>query len=1003
MQNHKIGGFEVETGSDISNDSSIFSVFSSVPSTTLSSVHSGKKAEQVLQAAAEHLAYLLCQDSALSSLYSQAVQTVDRSLFFRKHEQLLKKFMRELRLQTEDKMVIQALRLLRSRPQREQVTTYVYKIFQPDTINTNQKDLLNFLYHQKEDREYRLSLMFEQDQESRRVEAEENEDHGSALDEDEDEETEDESDVEPDSDQKLHAVVDSITNGPPFEAFKSNIYYLVNPPMTIEDAIRSKNTKALKRLLRTQFDLLATGEFSWLRELNEMGLNHDEMADLLFQQITDSPWIYFEPNSINIVEIKVGHHLHGCVHQLSFLDAPKPRSTVSHQDSFYSGDWSEVIRMVQELCGLGGIAPNTRCLEEWNGSVTFEEDNSTAYVSYAHQKELEIFPRVANALRQFCAAIGLAQSAGLCCDSFTILRCSGTHPSNTSSLIEVCRVEFQLAVLMLDELEQLVSVKGTPNFKKTRALEVLDIFLDGTSSLPSPDTINGALHSYSLAVQILCLGFLSYSQAHVGPLRPFFLDTVITKVRLLGTQTSPVPYGYVEASLKSLTCFGDMVEGPVLAFVMAAPKSSLPSPMDLRSRFDLLTSAQDLVDTWGPGQFVVPGGKKRPSAIRIGGGFVYQCTPEQDNDKFHWSRTATPDLFCNGEFDLRRKIVIGAIATLVSVNDTCTLDETSCRASLSRYLKPLGTSPPGWELNELQVGGQAGNYALIQANASYNRYPGQTLKKKRLDMNDEELIPFLDELWGVQVSLCTAIARRVFLRDMIADLLPVFASRLTSGEDNTIWENLKSCHSIIENFRSGGVLKWIRELPRPAHNLVLRLVREILSILQDTGLDRSGKALMVAWPYINDSSHGCRVVCEEGSSWARALTDSHDNATFAYISAVCLETEEIKCSSASWQWKNTIPLLETAVMVEMACPSGLEETLQNRRIYSFRELQNPLLVEVQGPSASGTIMLVEKKSIIPGKIWKRCYERMRAHKVLRERRAANDRAELVAVLSIRPV
>ena len=39
------------------------------------------------------------------------------------------------------------------------------------------------------------------------------------------------------------------------------------------------------------------------------------------------------------------------------------------------------------------------------------------------------------------------------------------------------------------------------------------------------------------------------------------------------------------------------------------------------------------------------------------------------------------------------------------------------------------------------------------------------------------------------------------------------------------------------------------------------------------------------------------------------MADSEDCATFAYISVRCLETEKINV-----EWRNTIPLLETAVM-----------------------------------------------------------------------------------------
>lgn len=96
------------------------------------------------------------------------------------------------------------------------------------------------------------------------------------------------------------------------------------------------------------------------------------------------------------------------------------------------------------------------------------------------------------------------------------------------------QIEFRLAISMLDDLEQLNFMKDTPNLKETQAWEVLGILFEGTSSLNPPNTVTEALQLYSLAAQILCLGFQSYSQAHVDSLEPFFLDTSVSKVRLLG-------------------------------------------------------------------------------------------------------------------------------------------------------------------------------------------------------------------------------------------------------------------------------------------------------------------------------------------------------------------------------------------------------------------------------------------------------------------------------------
>ncbi|CAG7554294.1 unnamed protein product [Fusarium equiseti] len=264
------GDLSTDTGSGFSNDSLVFSIFPSVPSTTPSSLPGSENAHNALQAAAKYLAYLLSEDLFLRPLYFQALQSMDKDRFFRNHDRLLKKFMIELRSKAEDDMLIQAVRVLRNQRQRERITTQIYRTFQPDTANTNRKVMRDFL-DQKEDRKYRLKLFFKQQGHERgtagrnnvpgagdvKVEEEdENDDEG--------EETKDESDDASNASQIPDLVVDFITNSSPFKAFKSNVHYFVNPPTTIKEAIGSNSIKALTQLLRTRFDLLATGEYSWL-------------------------------------------------------------------------------------------------------------------------------------------------------------------------------------------------------------------------------------------------------------------------------------------------------------------------------------------------------------------------------------------------------------------------------------------------------------------------------------------------------------------------------------------------------------------------------------------------------------------------------------------------------------------------------------------------------------------------------------------------------------------
>ena len=126
-------------------------------------------------------------------------------------------------------------------------------------------------------------------------------------------------------------------------------------------------------------------------------------------------------------------------------------------------------------------------------------------------------------------------------------------------------------------------------------------------------------------------------------------------------------------------------------------------------------------------------------------------------------------------FDPRTKIIIGA---LVTVNEKCSIDERKCWLDSCSALEPLGTFAARWELNERQGGIQAGQYVVGQFNQTWCKIQGKTLKQFQLEQEDDLLLPFLESTWGLQVSFCTSVARRVPLRELVADMLPIFAKTL---------------------------------------------------------------------------------------------------------------------------------------------------------------------------------------------------------------------------------
>jgi nucleoside phosphorylase len=1000
---------DIDTDSEILDTPSILSEASSNDS-----MSSSGPLHDTQSAASEYMARRLFEDKELQVFYREALVVYGKEKFAKFHDRFLKRFFRDLRLESQGPLHLRALRFVRIRPRRERVTKLICEFCDP---NPSLGGLwTKSLPSLKEDRELFLnrhpkSLVDKpSDSTSSAVQGTGStvnfgiDDPDSVDEDEEDDEDSEEEEDNVDQTQMLQqlnsSVVEYFTNGIPFQSFKANVRYFINPPITIKEAIDSRNVSHLRKLLKKQFDLVARDEYAWIQELHELGYSHDLIADLLFEEANDDPWIYFEPKTYKQADPQPGMHLRNCAHGFSlnnpFSDSESTRIETVNR--------TEIVQVVQELCGLAGISPASRELQERSGSVKFEEQNTVAVISYStggNEDKLNrtsVILRVYQVFERFCSAASQVQAAGLCCDSFTFLRFANEQlVLNTPSLsyVEMCRVQFELISQMKAGLRQLLDVKDITLLDiidvRGTALQVLKLLGQDIAREFPMDTVDRVLNYCSLAAQFLSLGFLSYIQAHVGPVQFFFLDTLQSQYVLCGNQVQPGHCDRVIASLTNLTCMGNMIQGPVLAFKLC-PAETKFSFVKGGLKYDIIANIEDILDTWGPGQLVVRCTDSRPCAIRLGGGFI--TSDSTDGRKFHWSRNVDIENLSPMQQDWRQKVLIGA----VTINRLCTIDENQYWSKSSTVLEPLGTYSSWWELNQKQSGFQAGNYVLYQINGVWCKMHGRTLKQSKLEQDDEMLIPFLEDLWGLQVSFCTSVARRVTLREMVADLLPTFATTIYNNEQQKLWEELENNHNIIECLKGSDLSIWFRSLSPQLYEYTLSLIRKIFNVLQHTGIDREGKYLSVSWPHQHDLQRCFRIPCEKQSSWARILADSEDCATFAYVSSRCLETHTIKCNGPLRTWKNTTLLLETAVLCHSENPIT---NLENDRVYFFRKLDSFLYVKVQRRSETSAANLITSSTSIPRSLQRRLFmrEEQRRRSRLREKQAAYDTGETVIVLA----
>jgi hypothetical protein len=306
-----------------------------------------------------------------------------------------------------------------------------------------------------------------------------------------------------------------------------------------------------------------------------------------------------------------------------------------------------------------------------------------------------------------------------------------------------------------------------------------------------------------------------------------------------------------------------------------------------------------------------------------------------------------------------------------------------------------------WTHDESQVGFQAGNYILLQANIIKHRLPGKTLKQIILEWEMEMLIPALSCLWGLQVSFCTGVTKRVPLRELIADVLPTFAK--TFIRERALWLELEKQHHIPDVFRTDAFQEWLEKLPPILYNYLMRVVRRIILALQSTGIDPEGRYLSVAWPYGSPPFRCFRISCHDrANSWTRILTDSEDSATFAYISTNCLVTDGVQCRGPSPLWRSTTPLLGTAIFCHNDNPSNSPGPLESEKTYFFKKPDSLLKVVVERQRDSGAITLLVTPSSVPARMRQRLY-RMDMMKnrwtQIKERQRVSEYAEHAAVLT----
>ena len=574
-------------------------------------------------------------------------------------------------------------------------------------------------------------------------------------------------------------------------------------------------------------------------------------------------------------------------------------------------------------------------------STSLTDTEGLLHLTEAQRTQIHLLHR---AIGRICIAADFLQRNDYSCNAFTLI-VSRENSDPQLPVVDLVRIMFQ----SLQDFRQSMSALWTQAAGKLSKIrpedletcssmgqKILSVFAhsqDASEIFSDPiigqSSVDYYLHVCSLAVQLLGLGLVFYTQGHRGPLSSPFSVHDLTEIELLGAGDDRI---HIKASLRELTCLGEMVGGPVFVFhLMSGSTTSAASRTTPDVAVDFRCRGVDLIDTWGPGLFISKAGAPYGSqlhAIEIGGGVikpVYFGRIKHDLTKplFHWSSRLESynEIRTLPTFSSADEIQIGAI----NINSACPLDSDKCRnkAGSQQRLCNLGTQANYWELAERQVAFQAGYYTILQVGSVYARKLGRTIKQQMIEQ--WSLLPNLRSLvvpWGLQISLCTGIAKRVSLRKLIED--SVFAHIDTLKYEQ--W------HKMLPGARAAfqgsiDLEAYVEGLSSDEKICLIAIIGYILDLLKHTGVDRKRAYLSILWPDALSTSYGIKIPCNEKNAWTRILQDSESSATFAAVTSMCFEGHDRTCRKmVTPPWQDYGGFLSTAVCHDLTAQRAMAYT-----------------------------------------------------------------------------
>ncbi|MCJ1404370.1 hypothetical protein MMC11_007595 [Xylographa trunciseda] len=492
--------------------------------------------------------------------------------------------------------------------------------------------------------------------------------------------------------------------------------------------------------------------------------------------------------------------------------------------------------------------------------------------------------RILDALENVLNALHLLHGDDGCCESFTIL----VKASSRHRTIMVRSIAVSLLLKLCEALEQSTLAEDTDTSSWTQPLaracttffqelgfgEIVHKYLQ--SSLGNAVSPHRCLHLCALVTQMAAIGIVTYSRGHSREFYTPALSRPIESFVLLGSD----PAGpTLNAERLNLKCMGKMLGRRV--WVFHQEKHLIGNTADT---FYLATSVEDMLDTWGGSISVEDVVEPAALFLSVGGGSIVAVEPNdgvfdmaQDGELCcHW----TPGWVC-----------------ATGVNDKCLLKAEVCQEAFSGgALTSMGTRAPRWRTTGRGANLGIGFYgASVGVAGTQTKDDGRSLKVKIFqDWDRTTDLRILNHPCGLELSLCTGIARRLPLRELFYGEVLNYLRLGLPGE----WTKIQSIVTDIPGQSEEGFGEWLSKLTDIQTEVMQKATVLLLLAMEYTGVERDGHTLTFWWPEkLEATPRGLQIKKEQYSGknpWIHMFQDPERCVIFGLASPRCLEHDGVK-------------------------------------------------------------------------------------------------------------